>query len=155
LADAVHRFFEGQLQLQLQIGAARTAGTASTRAAAAAERAAAHAEDVAEDVAEVREDVTHVGETFEAGLTWPFVAVPIIERPLVGMTEHFVSFRGFFEAILGCLIVWIAVGVEIERQLAVGFFDLVGGSGLGNPKDFVIVPLSWHARAARSLASSG
>ena len=116
-------FFEGDLEVVAQVRSALRA--------AAAPAAAEHVAE-AERVAETREDVGEVGENrrVEAG------AAPTRRsrrRDRSGRTaprfsaigEHRVRFGRFLEALLGVAIVRVAIGVVLQRELAIRALDLL------------------------------
>ena len=104
----------------------------------------AAAEEVAEDVAE---DVLEAGggeiEAAEAAaLLEGGVAEAVVLGALLGIAQHLVGLGGFLEALLGGLVAGIAVGVVLQRDLAVGLLDLVGAGAAADAQDFVVVALS-------------
>ena len=146
---ALGRFLERDLEVVAQVGAALRAAPA----------AAAGAEDVAEteDVAEAAEDVLEPGEDVgveaaggraaQAG-----VAEAVVHVALVGVGEHRVGLGRLLEQVFRLLVAGIAIGVMLERQLAVGALDFLVGRGLGDPEHFVVVALA-HDLATFTMAA--
>ena len=77
------------------------------------------------------------------------VAVRVVALALLGVAEDAVGLRRLLEALLGLLVARVAVGVVLERQLAVGGLDLLLGGVPGDPEDLVVVALG-HQAAGRS-----
>ena len=79
------------------------------------------------------------------------VAEAVVHAPLLRVGEHRVGLGRFLELLLGLLVAGIAVGVVLERELAVGALDLLLG---GRPRDaehLVVVALA-HALATFTIA---
>jgi hypothetical protein len=109
---------EGDLEVVAQVGAAPR--TAAPAAEAVAEP---------EDVAEAAEDVAEVGEhrrveALARALVHAGVTEAIVGRALVAVGEDGVGLGRFLELLLGGVVAGIAIGVVLERQLAVGALDL-------------------------------
>ena len=75
----------------------------------------------------------------------------IVQRPLLGIGQDGIRFRGFFEPVFGGFVPGIAIRVVFHRQLAIGAFDFDVGRRSLNPENFVIVPLA-HAFATFTMA---
>ena len=76
-----------------------------------------------EDVAEPPEDVFEPGEDgrIEAGAAAKArVAKAVVHAPLVLVSQDGIRLGGFLELVLGFLAAWIAVGVVLQGQLAIG-----------------------------------
>jgi hypothetical protein len=84
------------------------------------------------------------------------VAEGVVALALVGIAEDAVGLRRLLEALLGLLVPGVAVGVVLERELAVGGLHLLLGGVSGDPEDLVIVALR-HGRGdgQRPGVSSG
>src|SRR5262249_61368974 len=67
------------------------------------------------------------------------MAVGVVAPALVGVAEHAVGLGGLLEALLGLLVSLVAVGMELEGELAVRRLDLLVGGVPGNAQDLVIV----------------
>ncbi len=142
------RFLEGQLEVVPQVGPA---------AWSAAPSAGAEPEEVAEDVAEVGENrgveacASETAGSPEAGM-----AVGVVALALVGVREDAVGLRRFLELLLRLGIAGVAVGMQLQCELAVGRFDVRGRGGLGDAEDLVIVALGGlcHGRLLRHSALS-
>jgi hypothetical protein len=88
------------------------------------------AEEVAEDVREMREDIFVRAEALEAHVAQTLCAATVVSLPLLLVGEDVVSLSGFLELLLRIRIVGVLVRVELERELPIGFADLVVGSRL-------------------------
>jgi hypothetical protein len=67
------------------------------------------------------------------------MAVAIVHRALVGIRQHRVGFADFLEFLFRVRIVRIAVGMILERQLAVGTLQFNLRAGALNPKHLVVI----------------
>src|SRR5262249_36158653 len=81
------------------------------------------AEHVAENIAE-RVAARESGAATPPGGFDTRMAVLIVGRALVGVSENLAGLLGFLEALLRILVVGIAVGVILHRQAAVSLLDL-------------------------------
>ncbi len=70
------------------------------------------------------------------------MTITIIGGALLHIRQHGVGFAAFLELIFRVGIVRIAVGMVLERQLAIGAFDLLIGGGVGYPQHFIVVAFS-------------
>ena len=112
------RLFECKSQIFAEIGATLNAAATASATTTASEHVA-EAKEFAEDVAEILEDrgietASLPGAAAESG-----VAVAIIGGALVGVGEHGVSFADFLEFFFCVRIVGIAVGMKLQRELAI------------------------------------
>jgi hypothetical protein len=133
------RLFEGERQIFAEIGA--TLNAAATPSAAAAAEHVAEAEELAEDVAEILEDrwieaATLAGAAAEAG-----VAVAVVGGALVGVGEDGVGFADFLEFFFRVRIIGIAVGMILQRQLAIGALELDVGDRAAYAQYLVVIAL--------------
>jgi len=67
------------------------------------------------------------------------VAEAIVGSALVAVGEDGVSLGGFLEAVFGCGVAGIAVGVVLHGELAVGAFDFLLAGGSFYTENFVVV----------------
>ena len=135
---------EGDLEIEAQIGPAR-------RAAAPA-ASAAEPEEVAEDVGEVREDVrVEAGPARSTGARHAGVAEAVVPRALVGVAQDGVGLGGLLELLFGGRVALIAIGVVLQRQLAIRALDVLLAGILRDAEDLVVVPLA-HALATFTSA---
>ena len=67
------------------------------------------------------------------------VAEAVVGGPFLPVAEHAIGFGGFLEPLLRVGIVGVAVGVVLQRLLAVGALDLRVARALANTKNFVII----------------
>ena len=136
--DAFGGFVERDLEVVAQIRAA-------LRAAAAA-LSAEHLAD-AEDVAEAAEDVFEAGEDARiesagAGRALDArVAVPIVGGALVTVRENRVRLGALLEAFFRFVIARVAVGVVLQRELAIRALGLAIGGGSFDGENLVVVAL--------------
>ena len=79
------------------------------------------------------------------------VAEPIVRRALVGVGEHRVRLRRLLELLLGVLVAGVAVGMVLERELAVGALDVLVGRVPRDAEHVVVVALA-HALATFTIA---
>src|ERR1035437_119037 len=140
-------FFEGDLEVVPQIGAA-------LRPAAAAAAAQQIAEP--EDVAQTAENVFEPGEdrrieSAAARGVHALMAEPVVQAALVRVGEHRVGFRAFLECFLGCVVARVAIRVIFHRQLAVRALELDVGGRAADAEDLVVIPLA-HAFATFTIA---
>src|ERR1051325_9479950 len=133
--DAENGFLESDVEVVAQIV---TAAPAPPRAGATAEE---FAEDIAEYVLEARgvkiETAGKRSAVAERGVT-----ELVILRALLGIAEDGIRLRDFLEALLRLFVSGIAVGMILERQLAVGFFELFFVGVTGDTEDFVVIALA-------------
>ncbi len=59
------------------------------------------------------------------------------------------------EAVLRFLVVWVAIGVAFDGDLAISTLDLVLGRCTGNPDHFVVISLAGHDGSQCSRAEGG
>jgi len=146
--------------MQLLLGAQRSLGErdgdvgaqVGSRFSHGLGRVVAAAEEIAEDVAELTVDVVDVGESFEPALSHAGLPAEVVGLALLGVAEHGVGFGDFLELLLRLLVARIAVGVVLERELAVSLLDLVLRSRAADSEDFIVVFVadhsSMHSRAS-------
>src|SRR5262245_5185748 len=136
------RVLEGDLQLVLEILAARGA-----RAAAAPP---APGEEVLEDVLEEGAEARVAEARADARSGRP-EAVEM--GTLVGIRQHGVRLVDFLEFLLGLLVVPVAVGMELHRELAVRLFDL-GLAGFARAAEDLVVVARHRTQASSSGAAA-
>src|ERR1039458_6535359 len=131
-----HRLFERQLQVVAHILAALR--TVAPPAAGASAEQIADVEEVPQDIAEIGKSIGV--ETRRAGRTLqPCVAITVVSGALLRIAQNAVSFRRRLKILLGVGAVRIAVGMELERELAVCALDLRIAGVLADTQYFVIV----------------
>jgi len=86
--------------------------------------AGAEPEKVLEYITEARKDVLKTGKPGKACLSKAFMTVPIVEVPLLRVTQDFIRFRSLFEFLLRLLISGISIGMVLESELPVGLLDI-------------------------------
>src|SRR2546425_3413463 len=148
-ADARGRLLKRQLHVIPQIGAALHALTA---AAAGASENVLESKKVAEDILKFVEDrgveARVGGNAGNAGM-----AVAIVCGTFLGIGEDAVGFRGFAKLRFGSvLLLRIAIGMPLERSLAVGGLDLVLHSRTAHAQHFVIITLGLTGHASISVS---
>jgi hypothetical protein len=134
------RFFERDLEVVAQIGAARRTGATA---------AAAEAEEVAEDVREVAERFGIEATT--AGARDAGHAEPVVPRAFLGVAEHGIRLGGFLEFFFGGGVALIAVRMMLEREFAIGALDVLVACAAGDAQNLVVV-LLLHAFATLTRA---
>ena len=96
------------------------------RARPAERIATAAAEERVEQTAEaaLAEHVAEVGAACRRSDTG--LAIPVVARPSIGVTEHLVCLRNLLEPLLGDGIARVGIGMQLPGLLAVGLLDLIG-----------------------------
>src|SRR5262249_4375510 len=127
---------ERDLEVVAEIGPALRAAAATASAEEIAE---------AEDVAEAAEDVLEADEDARiesraAAARDAGVAESIVEAALLAIGEHRVRFGRFLERLLGLVVARVAVGVVLQRELAIGALDLLVRRRALDAEDFVVIP---------------
>jgi len=126
LFDAAGDLFQGQLDLDAQVGALH----APTTTAAAARTATKGA---AEDVAELAEDVLHVHPaepgTAARSPAQAIVTEAVVLGALLVVLEHFIGLCGLLELFFRRCVARVFIRVILEGQFAVGLLD-IGTRGL-------------------------
>jgi hypothetical protein len=130
---------ERDLEVVAQIGAAARTGPAAAEGVAESEDVA----EPAEDVAEVREH-RRVEALRPAALADAGMAEAIVGGALVAVGEDRRRPRRFLEALLGGVVARVAIGVILQRQLAIGALDLPVRGRARDAQDLVVVRSS-HA----------
>src|SRR4029078_6992001 len=77
----------------------------------------------------------------------------IVTGTLLAVGEDLVSLGCFLELLDGVGVAGVAVGVKIDRQLAISPGNLTVGSVALPPKDFVVVAFGSHRRHGRRQPS--
>ena len=148
LLGAARGFFQRDLEVVAQVGAAIDVRASAATAARAAKQVA---EDVAEGVGKAALEALRAGacahRRVDAG-----VAVAVVGGLLLRVGEHLVGLLGLLEFLFRVLAVRIAVRVVLHGQLAVGLLDLVVASVAIDAEDFVVIPFGHDA--SLSLVSS-
>ena len=80
------------------------------------------------------------------------VSEAVVEAALVAIGKDRVGLGGFLEAFLGLAIVRVAIGMVLQRELAIRALDLLIGRFALDAQDFVVVPLA-HASLILPLAT--
>jgi hypothetical protein len=136
LGNAKDSFLELESEIFTKVGAALCARTPSP--ALAAEHVA-KAEQVAEDVVEI---VEHGGvESAVAARTAGNARVTeaVVARALLAVGKNRIRFAAFLEALLGLRIVGIAIGMVLQRQLAIGALDFLVVGRAADAQNFVVI----------------
>ncbi len=76
----------------------------------------------------------------------------IVARALVGVGQDRVGLGRFLELLLGGLVAGIAIGVVLQRELAVGALDVLVARVARDAQDGVVVALAHDALATRTSA---
>ena len=123
---ALGRFLERDFEVVSKVGAALRSRPPPAAAPNTSPKPKMSPEP-AEDVFEAGEDAR-----IEAGAAAePGMAEAVVHAPLVGVGQDGVRLGRFLELVFGFLVAGIAVGVILQRQLAVRALDLLVGRGLG------------------------
>jgi hypothetical protein len=69
----------------------------------------------------------------------PVLAKLVVAPPLVWIGEHLVGFVDFLEALLGCFVAGVHVGVILASQLAIGALDFLGRGISADAQDLVVI----------------
>ena len=77
--------------------------------------------------------------TLEGGM-----AVAVVGRAFAGIAQDLVGLADFFEFRLGRVVVRIFVGMEFDRELAVGLLEVVLGDASFDSENLVVVALAAH-----------
>ncbi len=134
--DAEDSFLKFQRKIFAQIGAALRAGAP----AAALSEGVAETEEVAEDVMEVVEDGgIEAAKALTRSAAYAGMAEAIVARALFGVGEDGIGLAAFLEALFGFGIIGIAVGMKLQRELAVRALDLLVAGSAGDAKDLVVI----------------
>ncbi|CRM70056.1 hypothetical protein [Pseudomonas sp. 22 E 5] len=129
-----HSFFQVQLQRVAQVTAAL--GTAALTATAAAKKVTEH---IAENIGEVL--TTKTGTAAAHARVDTGMAILIVGRALIGITQAFVGLIGLLEHLFGFFAIRITVRVVLHRQATVSLFQVrLAGAAL-HTQHFVIVTL--------------
>jgi len=72
------------------------------------------------------------------------MAEPVIRVPFLLIGKNLVGFPDFLEFLFGFLIPLVFVGVVLNSEFSVGFFDLFRSRGAGDTQDLVIIFLGRH-----------
>src|ERR1700684_2351264 len=120
-----------------------TAGGASTRSPTASTK------EVGEDVSHRGGIEVEVAEATKAGppgrSTRERSGAAVVLLALLGIAKHVVGLGDLLEALLRLLVVGVAVGVVLTRELAVGLLDLLGARLLVDPERLVVIRTRCHS----------
>jgi hypothetical protein len=72
------------------------------------------------------------------------MAVAVVGRTFAGIAQDLVGLADFFEFRLGRIVVRIFVGMEFDRELAVGLLEVVLGDASFDSENLVVVALAAH-----------
>src|SRR5579863_8723573 len=137
----LHRVAEdGLRELELDV-VAQVGTTEHLRAAAAARRSEDIAEHIAENIAEgiAGAEAPRPPASLRRGGLHSGVAVLVVRRPLLRVGEHLARLLRLLEALLGLLVVGIAVGVILHGEAAISLFDLRLGGRPGYVEYLVVI----------------
>ena len=124
---SLHRRFEAELDLRLEIPAAGRFGVA-----------AAPAEDAGEDVAEIADaDGEAAGSRAAATAESAEHPAGVELLALLRVLERVVGATDFLESLLGPRVVGVAIRVQLARELSVGPLDLVVGRLAVDTEDLI------------------
>jgi hypothetical protein len=135
LLHAEESFLKFESQVFAEIGAALYSAAA---ASAPAERIA-ETEEFAEDVTEILEHTGIESSALRSCAAEPGVAIAVVDGSFFGVGENCVGFANFFESLLRVRIIGIAVGVVLQRKLAVRALEFDVSDRAGNAQNLVVV----------------
>src|SRR5580704_11805072 len=130
--------FELECQIFPKVGAPLNPAAAASTTAASGERVA-EAEKFAEDVAEVLEDGRIESRGLSRASAEAGVAVAVVGGALIGVGEHGIGFAAFLEFFLCVGIVGIAVGMKLQRELAIDALELDLGNRPAHTQNLVVI----------------
>ena len=131
---------KGFLKFERQIFA--KIGAALHSAAAAAATTAEHiaeTEKLAEDVAEILEHARIESGALRSRATESSMSIAVVHGPLFRVGEDRVSLADFLEPLLRVRIIGIAVGMVLQRKLAISALQFDVSDRAGNAQNLVVV----------------
>jgi hypothetical protein len=135
LFHAEESFLKFESQVFAQIGATLNAAASASATA----KRIAEPEEFAEDVAEILEHTGIESGALRSCAAESGVAIAIVNRSLFGVGQDRVSFADFFEPLLRVRIIRIAVGVVLQRELAVRALEFDLSDRAGDAQNLVVV----------------
>src|ERR1700682_6484942 len=154
LVDAESRFFERDLHVVAQIGAA-LAPFAISRGGAAEKRfensPAPAAKDFAENIERIMETAAAPAHALRKGR----MTEAIVSRALIGIDQDVVGFAELFEFFFGVRVVGVFVGVIFDGEFAVGALHFLLRRGARDGQHFVVIALFRCHLISRSRARAG
>ena len=146
----MYRFHKADAHADAYIPA--LAGGVGVGPAAAKSAAETAAEQIAEDVAQIHAAKTAAEAAPKAAGTltgaiagvYPGEAELVVPGALLFIAEDLVGLVYLLELLLGFLVAGVQVGVVFFRLFAVGAFDLILRSALGNAQHLVIISFFCH-----------
>src|SRR6476660_4113439 len=126
--------FELQVDIFPKIGASLSA---AAFASAASAKYLAQPEEVPENITQVVSV-----EALRSHAAQASVAVTVVGGALVAVCQHGVGFAAFFEFVFGVWIIGIAVGMELQRQFAIGALDLLIVGSAGYAQHLIVIAFS-------------
>lgn len=130
---------ESFLKFESQVFAQISPALHSAAAASAAAEHIAESEEFAEDVAEVLEHTGIESGALRSCAAESGMAKAVIDGPFLRVGENGVSFADLFEPLLRIRIIGIAVGMVLERKLAVRALEFDVSDRAGNAQNLVVV----------------
>ncbi len=125
------------LEFHVDVFAQVSAALGAAAAARAPAKNFSQAEEVAEDIAQIGGVEARACASAQTGMT-----EAVIHAALFDIRQYRVGFAALLEFFFRVGIVGIAVGMELQRQLAIGAFDLLLGGGAGHAQHLVVVAFS-------------
>jgi hypothetical protein len=135
LLHAEESFLKFESQIFAEIGAALH----SAAAASATAEHIAEAEELTEDVAEVLEHTGIESHALRSCAAEPGVAIAVVDGSFFGVGKDGVSFADFFEPLLRVRIIGIAVGMVLERKLAVRALEFDVSDRASDAQNLVVI----------------
>src|SRR5262249_10111648 len=153
LGRALGDLLEREGELDLQVLAASRPATRTAPALLEQILEAAEASEVAHEGAQrVRDVEVRVRGATARGFRG--VAELVVAAAAVRVAQHLVGFRRFLEARFGRVVAGIAVGMELQRELAIGLLDGLLARGALDTQDFVVVALGGHQRFSAGVLAT-
>jgi hypothetical protein len=72
------------------------------------------------------------------------MAVAVVGWAFLGIGENLIGFADFLEFLLGLFIALMFVGMMLDGEFAVGFFNFLGGDSAANAEHFVVIFFGGH-----------
>jgi hypothetical protein len=135
LFHAKESFLKFESKVFAKIGAALH----STAAASATAEHISETKEFAEDVAEILEHTGIESGPLRSCAAQSGVAVTIVDGSLFGVGQDGVGFADLFELLLRIRIIGIAVGMVLQRELAVRALEFDVSDRAGNAQNLVVV----------------
>jgi hypothetical protein len=140
------RFFEFQADVFSQIGSPlRAAATAPSSTTTTTTKKVPKPEEVAKDIAEILEDAG-IESGSRGGGADTSVTESVVQSTLLLIRQNGVRFAALFELLFRIRVIRIAVGMVLQRQLAICALDLDVRSRAAYAQNFVVITFAVGCR---------